>query len=248
MTASTRSTWNSAAPPPGPARYIGGVTTFLLSLLAFPSTSWAATTAELRAGLAEEAGWKEIARKQVDDVGEILIRHKEIHAVDCLEGSTSAALPPDQLLAASADIPNQPKWSSWKVVASVRLAGGAASLDYYQVLDNPSPIADRYWFLHGTFGRVGEHRVFSWELVDPVAAWPAALADVTKGWPDAVMTRINVGDWTFTPNGEQTRIRYRICTDAGGNIPRWVGEIAATKTLPTNIADIVKEVRRRVGG
>lgn len=218
----------------------------LLSLLAPPSV--AATTAELRAGLAEQAGWKEITKKQVTDVGEILIRHKEIAGVDCLEGSTTADLPPDLLLTAAADIPNQPKWSTWKVPASVKLAGGPTSLDYYQVLDNPSPIADRYWFLHGTVGRVGEDRVFTWELVDPVTAWPAALAEVTKGWPDAVMTRVNVGDWTFSPKGAQTAIRYRICTDAGGNIPRWVGEIAATKTLPTNIADIVKEVRRRVGG
>ncbi|MDP2307870.1 MAG: hypothetical protein Q8P18_17725 [Pseudomonadota bacterium] len=222
------------------------MTTILLSLLALPAQ--AATTAGLRAGLAEEAGWKEITRKDVADVGEIMIRHKEIEGVDCLEGSTSAALPPDALLAASADIPNQPSWSSWKVVASVRLSGDTKALDYYQVLDNPSPIADRYWFLHGTAGRVGDDRVFTWELVDPVTAWPAALADVAKGWPDAVMTRVNVGNWTFSPQGQQTRIRYRICTDAGGNIPRWVGEIAATKTLPTNIADIVKEVRRRVGG
>jgi hypothetical protein len=62
------------------------------------------------------------------------------------------------------------------------------------------------------------------------------------------MTRVNVGDWTFSPQGNGTRIRYRICTDAGGNIPRWVGEIAAKSTLPTNLADIVTEVKRRVGG
>ncbi|MES2643576.1 MAG: hypothetical protein V4850_29090 [Myxococcota bacterium] len=218
----------------------------LLFLLAPPAL--AATTAELRAGLADQSGWKEITTKQVADVGDILIRHKEIAGVDCLEGSTSAALPADAFLTASADIPTQPKWSSWKVPVSVKLGGSATSLDYYQVLDNPPPIADRYWFLHGTVGRVGEDRVFTWELVDPVTAWPAALADVSRDWPDAVMTRVNVGDWTFSPQGATTRIRYRICTDAGGNIPRWVGEIAATRTLPTNIADIVKEVRRRVGG
>ncbi|MDP2312705.1 MAG: hypothetical protein Q8P41_07355 [Pseudomonadota bacterium] len=218
------------------------MTPLLLVLPAF-----AATTAEYRAGLAAEAGWTEVARKQADSVGEIVIRHKEIGGQDCLEGSTTAALPADALLAAAADIPTQPSWSSWKVPASVKLSGGASSLDYYQVLDNPSPIADRYWFLHGTVGRVGEDRVFTWELVDPATAWPAALAQVAAGWPDAVMTRVNVGDWTFTPQGAVTRIRYRICTDAGGNIPRWVGEIAAKTTLPTNIADIVKEVRRRVG-
>ena len=131
--------------------------------------------------------------------------------------------------------------------ASVTLKSTATELDYYQVLENPSPIADRYWFLRGTYGRSGEDRVFSWELVDPVTAWPAALADVKSKFPNAVMTSVNVGDWTFTPQGDQTRIRYRICTDAGGNIPRWVGEIAAKTTLPTNVADIVKEAKRRAG-
>lgn len=208
----------------------------------------AATPAELRAGLASPSGWEEVTRKKVEEVGEILIRHKVVGGQDCLEGSTTAALPADVLLAAATDIPNQPKWSTWKVPASVKLSNGATAFDYYQVLDNPPPVADRYWFVTATSGKVGEDRVFTWELIDPATKWPAALADVTARFPGAVMTTVNVGDWTFTPQADNTRIRYRICTDAGGNIPRWVGEIAATSTLPTNIADLVTEVRRRVGG
>ncbi len=63
--------------------------------------------------------------------------------------------------------------------------------------------------------------------------------------PDAVPTRTNVGDWTFSPGTGGTKVRYRICTDAGGNVPRWAGEMAARNTLPGNVADIVREVRRR---
>jgi hypothetical protein len=219
----------------------------MLVALAVSAAAAAATSAELRAGLAAPGGWEEIQRKAVDDVGEILVRHKVIAGQDCLEGSTSAKLPAETLLAAATDIPNQPKWSTWKIPASVTLSSGGTGLDYYQVLDNPSPVADRYWFLTATSGRVGAEHVFSWELVDPAAKWPAALADVKAKFPSAVMTTVNVGDWTFTPKGDTTTIRYRICTDAGGNIPRWVGEIAAKSTLPTNLADLVKEVRRRVG-
>ncbi len=216
-------------------------------MLLLLADAFAATPAELRAGLASSQGWEEVTRKQHDGVGEIVIRHKVIAGEDCLEGTAYAPLPPDTMLAAATDIPNQPGWSTWKVPASVKLSPGATSFDYYQVLDNPSPIADRYWFVTATSGRVGEDRVFAWELVDPATKWPAALAEVQQRFPSAVMTKVNVGDWTFTPQGETTRLRYRICTDAGGNIPRWVGEIAATSTLPTNIADLVKEVRRRVG-
>lgn len=218
----------------------------LLAALALPAL--AASSAELRAGLAAPGGWEEVTRKNVEGVGEIVIRHKVIAGQDCLEGSTQARLPADTLLAAATDIPNQPKWSTWKVPASVKLTSGAAQFDYYQVLDNPPPVADRFWFVTATSGKVGEDRVFTWELVDPAAKWPAALAEVQAKYPSAVMTTVNVGDWTFSPQGDTTRIRYRICTDAGGNIPRWVGEIAATSTLPTNLADLVKEVRRRVGG
>lgn len=207
----------------------------------------AATSAELVVGLRDPSGWKEVDRRSVDGVGEIVIRHKEVHENPCLEGTTTAAVPPDLLLDAATDVANQPRWSSWDVAAAVKLSAGATEFDYYQVLANPAPIADRYWFLHARVGRSGEDRVFTWELVDPEARYADTLAAVRAKFPGAVMTQANVGDWTFSPSTAGTRIRYRICTDAGGALPQWVGKLAATRTLPTNIADIVREVKRRVG-
>lgn len=201
-----------------------------------------------RAALSDPAGWEEVSRKEVRDVGEIVIRHKEVQGQNCLEGTAYAPLSPDALLAAAADVVAQPRWSSWEVPASVKLSSGTDRFDYYQVLDNPSPVSDRYWFLRGVASRSGGERAFTWDFVDPAAYYPEALADVRARFPGAVMTQVNVGDWTFTPQGTTTRVRYRICTDAGGAIPRWVGEIAATRTLPTNIADIITEVRRKIGG
>ena len=158
------------------------------------------------------------------------------------------ALDADALLAAATDVRGQPKWSSHDVVASVKLTSGASSFDYYQVLDNPSPVADRYWFVHGTSGVVGNDRVFTWDQLDAGTKYPQQVAEVLAKDPGAVSTTVNLGDWTFTPDGTETKVRYRICTDAGGNIPGWMGQIAARSTLPTNVADIVREVKRRTGG
>jgi hypothetical protein len=198
------------------------------------------------AELQAPAGWEEVGRKNVDGVGEVVIRHKKIQGQDCLEGSTSAAVDADALLAAASDIPAQPGWSTWQVRDSVKLSSGATSFDYYQVLDNPFPVNDRYWFVRASITRKGEERVFAWEALDP-ATYGDTRAKVVSAYPDAVETRINVGDWTFTPQAGSTRIRYRICTDVGGNIPSWAGEFAARTTLPTNLADIVKEVKRKMG-
>lgn len=220
-------------------------------MLAAPLLLWvssfahAADSRALRAQMEAPDGWKEISRNEEKQVGTVVIRHKEIDGAPCLEGTTIATLTPDALLAASIDIPNQPSWSTWSLPASGKLGSGNESFDYYQVLDNPFPIADRAWFLNGRVLRNGAERAFAWEPIDP-ATHPTTWADVQARFPDAVVTRVNLGDWTFTPEADgTTRIRYRICTDAGGNIPRWAGEYAATRTLPTNVGDIVREVSRR---
>ncbi len=217
---------------------------FIVALVA--ASTNASDNASFRAALQDPSGWKEVDRKHVGEAGEIVVRHKEVAGVPCLEGVASADVPPDILLRAAADIPDQPRWSTWRVPASVKLSPGNDSFDYFQVLDNPSPIADRYWFLHANIKSNGGERQLVWELVDPVAAYPAQHASVLERFPGAIMTRVNVGDWTFTPTSAGTRVRYRICTDAGGTLPQWVGRMAATSTLPTNLADIVKEGKRVV--
>lgn len=211
------------------------------------SVALAADPSTLRAGMVDPSGWREVDRKQVNGVGEVVVRHKEVAGVNCLEGSTSTAVAPDVLLRAAADIAGQPRWSTWDVPVSVRLPGPEDAFDYYQLLDNPAPVADRYWFLHAQVQRNGGERVFRWDLVDPASRYPSQLAQLTAQYPGAVMTQVNIGDWTFTPSNGLTQVRYRICTDAGGALPQWVGELAATRTLPTNVADIVREGLRRGG-
>lgn len=208
----------------------------------------AADPAALRAGLEDPSGWTVVETRQVEGVGPVEVRHKKVLGEDCLAGSTTAAVDADALLTAASDVEHQAKWSSWKVPVARRLSAPGAAFDYVQLLDNPSPIADRFWFVHARTGTEGGVRYFRWDQVDAATAYPTELAELRAKYPDAVSTRTNVGDWTFAPGAGGTRVQYRICTDAGGNIPRWVGEIAARSTLPTNIADLVKEVRRRAGG
>ena len=212
----------------------------------FVAPSFAADPNALRAGLESASGWEIVDTKQIEGVGAVLVRHKVVLGEDCLEGSTTAALNPDLLLAAATDVERQGAWSSWNVPAAKKLGGTSTSFDYYQLLDNPSPIADRFWFVHARTGIEGDARMYRWDQVDAAALYPAELAALQARFPGAVSTRTNLGDWTFQPTPAGTLVRYRICTDAGGNIPRWVGEIAARSTLPTNIADLVTEVKRRV--
>lgn len=214
-------------------------------MLLLLSTALAADSASLRSGLDDPNGWVEVGRKSVKDIGEVVIRYKDVAGQSCLEGTGAAAADPDALLKAASDINSQPGWSTWEIPISVRIGTDPTAFDYYQLLDNPSPVADRFWFLHAKVSRQGDDRLFAWEQVDAAARYPQQLADVKSRFPDAVQTSVNVGDWTFTPSGSTTRIRYRICTDAGGSLPRWVGEYAARTTLPTNLGDIVRAVRGR---
>ncbi|MSQ02316.1 MAG: hypothetical protein EXR71_10575 [Myxococcales bacterium] len=211
------------------------------------SVGYAADPVALRAGMEESAGWRVVETKALAGVGDVVVHHKVVLGEDCLAGETVAALDPDVLLTAATDVENQPMWSSWTVPEARRLSVGATSFDYVQLLDNPSPVADRYWFVHARTSTEAGVRIFRWDQLDAELRYPAALADLRTRYPNAVSTRTNLGDWTFSPDVSGTRIRYRICTDAGGNIPRWLGEIAARSTLPGNIGDLVKEVRRRTG-
>lgn len=216
-------------------------------LIAATTAALAADPAALRAGMEAQEGWEPVETRTIAEVGPVAVRHKVVLGENCLEATATAKVDPDRLLAAATDVENQPKWSSWELPAAKKLNVGATAFDYYQLLDNPTPVADRYWFVHARVGTEGTDRIFRWDQVDAATAWPAELAALQARFPGAVSTRTNLGDWTFSPGAAGTRVRYRICTDAGGNIPRWMGEMAAKSTLPTNVGDLIREVKKRGG-
>jgi hypothetical protein len=206
------------------------------------SAALAASPDSIKSELAEESGWTEVARKRHDAVGEIVVRHKNIAGIDCLEGVATTDAKVGKMLEAARDIDGCKAWSSANLADSRALSQGD-TFDYYQVLDNPFPIKDRYWFLRGSTVRKGDVTEFQWWHIDPEAEHPAAIAGVKERFPDAVSTGTNVGAWVFEPDGGQTRVHYRLCSDPGGKVPDWAGHKAAEMSLPTNIADIVERAK-----
>jgi hypothetical protein len=202
----------------------------------------AASPATLKAGLNEEAGWAQVAVKQQDNIGEVIVRHKKVSGVDCLEGVARTDAKIDAMLFAARDINTATTWSSSDLTESKALSKGG-TFDYYQVLNNPFPIKDRYWFLKGTTVKTGDAVSFEWFHIDASTAWPDALAHVNETFPDALSTGDNVGAWIFAPEGDKVRVHYRVCSEAGGSVPEWAGRKAAEMTLPRNIADIVERAK-----
>ena len=196
------------------------------------------SAATYHAALAAPEGWQEVAVRHHDQVGDIRVRHKKVAGLDCLEGiaMTEAAIEP--MLQAARDIEGSMQWSSAKLVDSVSLTSGN-TFDYYQVLDNPFPLKDRYWFLRGTTHITSQQTEFRWEHIDPDKTHPRTIGAVRAKFPDAVSTGVNVGAWVFEPQGGKTQVRYRLCSDPGGSVPAWAGHKAAELTLPQNIADLI---------
>ena len=200
--------------------------------------------APLEAAIRADAGWEQVAVRDEEGLGKVTLKHKRQGEVDCLEGRTTVDVSPRVLLNVAADVPSATRWSRFELVASKVISRSGAKVKYVQLLDNPAPIADRYWFLEGRSSETEAAAVYSWRHIDP-AEHPDMLAEILALRPNAVSTGVNVGEWRFTPADGMTDLRYRVCTDAGGSIPRWAGELAATRTLPSNIADLVKEGRKR---
>ncbi|MEC7946972.1 MAG: hypothetical protein VX265_05345 [Myxococcota bacterium] len=195
-----------------------------------------------RAALATDAGWQEVAVKKHASVGEVRVRHKKVAGLDCLEGIAHTTASVEKLLSAARDIDGSRTWSSAKLLDSKALTSGVR-FDYFQVLDNPFPIKDRYWFLRGETVRAGDTASFEWHHIDPAAQHPAVYARVVQDHPDAISTGVNVGAWVFTQVEGKVRVHYRLCSDPGGSIPDWAGHKAAEMSLPTNIADIIERAR-----
>ena len=208
--------------------------------------SWSGVSLEAAtAALQSESGWEDVGTFRRGGIDNIAGRHKALAGMDCVEARASTAQPAAVLQEIITDIPGNLQWSSADLLASVVLAHGADGMDYYQVLNLPPPLADRFWFLRGTVSQSGEAWQFTWTRISAQDTWPAAHDALLTAHPGAVELAVNVGSWVITEAPPERIVRFRSCTDVGGSVPRWAGEKAARLMLPNNIVDLLQEAQRR---
>ena len=215
----------------------------LFSVLA--SAAAEPTNAAAKDAIRVESGWQHVGSFSRGGIDNISGRHKAVDGVDCLEASAPTELPSDLLKAIITDIPGNLAWSSADLKASVVLSQSGSTQDYYQVLNLPAPLSDRYWFLRGQTHTTGSTWEFSWERIDASADYPQPLADLLAAHQGAVEVTVNVGSWALIEGADGLTVRFRSCTDVGGSVPRWAGEKAGRLMLPNNIVDLLTEGQRQ---
>ena len=86
---------------------------------------------------------------------------------------------------------------------------------------------------------------FRWRTFDWKTKYPALATEIAASHPKAVEPPVNFGEWRFVPKGSGSEVRYYVCSDTGGPLPKNVQEFAALQTLPDTVADLVIEGRKR---
>lgn len=220
--------------------------------LLLPALATAATWSSIP-GLVRDEGWQVIGHRNHKASGvDVELRLKKVGGISCLEGTARVAGPgPEELLAVAADIAGAARWSSAPLRAARVLARRGSEMDYYQHLDVPdwTMAHDRYWVLTSRTVREPDGTVrFQWDRFDWRNRYPELAAEIDRDHAASVEPPTNYGEWRFIPlPGGQTEIRYAVCSDTGGNLPKTLQRAAALRTLPDNIGDLVKEARRRRG-
>jgi hypothetical protein len=197
--------------------------------------------------LAGTDSWELLSTKRRTDAGEVKVYRAIVEGVTCFQGMATADVPLEALLDVATDIESAIEWSSAGVLEAETLGRNGDTLDYYQYLDVPgwTLSADRFWFLRGVIERGAEETSFHWERSDVATQYAERYQQVAKDHPKAIEPPINVGGWTFRATDTGTEVRYRVCSDVGGALPRGVQNAATKGTLPDTVGDAVREARRR---
>jgi hypothetical protein len=207
-------------------------------------------TAAAQAGgwrdLIGDSGWDRLANRTTE-FGSVSVDLRYYGELPCLRGTTVTDMSPDTLYGVVSDVPAAVRISSADVKESKKLRTNAdGSFDYYQFLAIPL-VADRFWVIRGRDASsvASGGRAFAWERLDADTHFPTLRPELSERWGTIVETPINYGVWTFKPSGAGTEVRYHICTDSGGTLPQSIQQAAARSTMPDNIADVIREAKRR---
>jgi hypothetical protein len=113
--------------------------------------------------------------------------------------------------------------------ASYRIPGGRYTVYFYSNLELPWPCHNRWYIIKGEKDETraaGHYYHSSWSLVTG-------------------NLKENSGEWLLEPFGPgKTKAVYRLCTDPGGAIPKFLVKEGTFTTMP----QIIKAVRKRAAG
>jgi hypothetical protein len=194
-------------------------------------------------------GWTEHATEQHDVIGEVLILHAVVGGIDCFQARASTPASSTKLLEVVRDVVGIAEFSDAGISAGRILARDGDGLDYFQYFDTPgwTMAKDRFWFLRGRVIRSGPVTTWTWSRLVQGGPHRAVWDEVVAEHPKAIEPTANVGAWHFTKQDGPTAVRYYVCSDSGGSIPRKLQFMATTQTLPDTVADVLTEAVGREG-
>ena len=215
--------------------------TLLLSGVALADPSWSEVEST--------TSWTEHATEQHDEIGEVLILHAEVGGIDCFQAQASTDASSAKLLEVVRDVEGIARFSDAGISEGRILARDGEGLDYFQYFDTPgwTMAKDRFWFLRGRVIRSGAVTTWTRERLENGGPHQAVYDEVVAAHPKAIEPTANVGAWHFTTRDGPTAVRYYVCSDSGGAIPRKLQFMATTRTLPDTVADVLNEAVRREG-
>ena len=215
----------------------------LLSLFIAVTEAYNPTWAELKS----DDGW--VVQDTIQTaIGAVVVSKKMVDGFPCFKGETEyeGVLDLPLMIEVAADAESAMKWSSAGVTEAETLARTTDYADYYQYLDLPFPLSDRFWMLRGYFEQEGPVYYFRWEPLVKGGVHSEKYQQVVTAHPDALETSINVGSWILHNYDGKTHVEDRLCSHPSGSVPVSMQSIATSKTLPTNVAEIIMETKRRM--
>jgi hypothetical protein len=166
-------------------------------------------------------------------------------AVAVLEPGLSA----DQFLTVLIDTPYHARMSD-DMVESVPVREEQGALLYYQVLDLPAPLSDRYWIAYAqtsrNYGGPGHH-FRQWSSAPESAAADVRSALQTK-YPRGVEVTHTHGQWEVETLADgRLQVTLRSVVDPGGAVPSRLAGVVSGKGVADNIRRMEEHARKRAG-
>lgn len=193
--------------------------------------------------LSDDQGWELV--RETDGV---TISRKSVGTTEMVAWKGEKVFPPgtdgEKVFALLRDTARHTEISPGLIASTIVQQEGDGAL-YFQVIDAPVPISDRYWIARSRTerdvgGRPG-HLRRSWSTVGPTHATDLR-ATLQARYPAAVEVPETHGRWDLIPleNGG-LRVVYRSLVDPGGAVPQGLANRMAGRSVADNINRMVAQ-------